>query len=211
MPDGTNTPRQLADVSGEITLSARYTPWGDTLELNGTGNFTFGYLGGILDAATNLIYVGNGQYYDPATGRFLTRGVNPDAPNPYVPWNPIGAIIGPLALFSLVARRRKSKANPYLLMLMMLVVLPLSVGMACNIFGDSSSSTQPVSPTTLSSTALPPATVTPTLPYVGSTPTESPAPCDGCTATPSPTPPATQSLSQWALDQPVRFFRLRIS
>ena len=28
LPDGTNTPRQLSDVSGEITLSARYTPWG---------------------------------------------------------------------------------------------------------------------------------------------------------------------------------------
>ncbi len=119
LPDGTNTPRQLSDMSGDITLSARYTPWGNSLELHGTGNFTFGYIGSILDTATGLLYVGNGQYYtctalrsvqcrcDPATGRFLTRGVNPDAPNPYVPWNPIGAIIGPLALFSLVARRRK--------------------------------------------------------------------------------------------------------
>jgi len=43
LPDGTNTPRQLTDLSAEITLSARYTPWGDTLELNGTGNFAFGY------------------------------------------------------------------------------------------------------------------------------------------------------------------------
>ncbi len=127
LPDGTNTPRQLSDINGDITLSARYTPWGNSLELHGTGNpstgsgqaFTFGYIGSILDTATGLLYVGNGQYYtctalrsvqcrcDPATGRFLTRGVNPDAPNPYVPWNPIGAIIGPLALFSLVARRRK--------------------------------------------------------------------------------------------------------
>ena len=61
LPDGTNTPRQLSDISGDITLSARYTPWGDTLETSGTGNFTFGYLGGVLDAATGLLYVGNGQ------------------------------------------------------------------------------------------------------------------------------------------------------
>ena len=31
LPDGTNTPRQLSDIDGEITLSTRYTPWGDTL------------------------------------------------------------------------------------------------------------------------------------------------------------------------------------
>jgi len=45
----------LCNSSGEITLSARYTPWGDTLELNGTGNFAFGYFGGVMDAATGLI------------------------------------------------------------------------------------------------------------------------------------------------------------
>lgn len=62
LADGTNTPRQLTATNGDVTLSARYTPWGDTLELNGTGNFTFGYIGGILDATTGLLYVGNGQY-----------------------------------------------------------------------------------------------------------------------------------------------------
>jgi uncharacterized protein RhaS with RHS repeats len=55
LPDGSNTPRQLTDVNGEVTLSTRYTPWGDTLELNGTGNFTFGYFGGLMDEATGLI------------------------------------------------------------------------------------------------------------------------------------------------------------
>jgi hypothetical protein len=52
LPDGTNTPRQLTDSSAEITLSAHYTPWGDALDLHGTGNFTYGYFGGVLDAAT---------------------------------------------------------------------------------------------------------------------------------------------------------------
>ncbi len=55
LPDGTNTPRQLSNGSGEVTLSALYMPWGDTLELNGTGNFAFGYLGGVLDATTGLL------------------------------------------------------------------------------------------------------------------------------------------------------------
>ena len=93
--------------------------------------------GGMMDLASGLIYVGNGQYYNPSTGRFLTRGVNPNGTNPYVPWgmNPIGAIIGPLSLFSLIAIRKRgkpSKGQPYLFLFVMLVVLPLSIGMACN-------------------------------------------------------------------------------
>ena len=40
LPDGTNTPRQLSDLSGDITLSARYTPWGDTFDTIGAGNFS---------------------------------------------------------------------------------------------------------------------------------------------------------------------------
>lgn len=127
LPDGTNTTRQLTDIQGEVTLSARYTPWGDSLELHGTGNFTFGYFGGVMDAATGLLYIGNGQYYDPSTGRFLTREVYPNSPNPYVPWNPIGAIVGPLGVVALVFGRRKkgSKAGT----LLVLVVVAGSVGM----------------------------------------------------------------------------------
>ena len=98
LPDGTNTPRQLADASGDITLSARYTPWGDTLETYGDGDFTFGYFGGMMDAATGLLYVGNGQYYDPYTGRFLTRDAKPGQSNPYIPYDPIGALVAPLGI-----------------------------------------------------------------------------------------------------------------
>jgi len=85
LPDGLTSSRQLADANGAITQATAYTPWGDTLAVNGA-SLAYGYLGGIMDAATGLIYVGNGQYYDPTTGRFLTRGVNPDQTNPYVPW-----------------------------------------------------------------------------------------------------------------------------
>jgi RHS repeat-associated protein len=144
LPDGTNTPRQLADINGDITLSARYTPWGDTLETHGTGNFTFGYFGGVMDAATGLLYVGNGQYYDPSTGRFLTRNANPNSPNPYVPWNPIGAILGPLGLIALVFGRRKkgSKAGTFLVLLLVVG----SVGMTLAACGPIPDQDTPIPP-----------------------------------------------------------------
>jgi hypothetical protein len=74
-----------------------------------------------------LLYVGNGQYYDPSTGRFLTRDVYPNSSNPYVPWNPIGAIVGPLGVIALVFGRRKkgSKAGTFLV----LALVAGSVGM----------------------------------------------------------------------------------
>lgn len=36
---------------------------------------TYGHFGEMLDAVTGLLYVGNGQYYAPATGRFLAGGI----------------------------------------------------------------------------------------------------------------------------------------
>jgi len=90
LTDATSTPRQLTDAVGNVTFAARYrvaprrgTPWGGALESYGTGSLSYGYFGGLtlapparagVDAATGLIYIGDGQYYDPATGRFLTRG-----------------------------------------------------------------------------------------------------------------------------------------
>ncbi|MBI2330606.1 MAG: hypothetical protein HYU84_00220, partial [Chloroflexi bacterium] len=94
LTDGTNTQRQLTDATGEVTYSARYTPWGDTLDASGTGNLTFGYFGGLMDATTGLLYVGDGQYYDPSTGRFLTRNAKPNQSNPYLPFDPTGAMFG---------------------------------------------------------------------------------------------------------------------
>jgi hypothetical protein len=197
--DGTTTPRQLVDLQGEVTLSTRYDPWGDTLELEGTGNFSFGYLNSLLDLTTGLLYVGNGQYYDPATGRFLTRGVNPNNTNPYVPWNlsPTGAIIGPLALLAMFYRRKKGvrgKADPYLLVLCAAFIL-LGVGMACRLGGGSPAPANP-SPTP----TMPPAstqepagagTAPAVTPSPSSSPTQQPAepdPCANCTSTPTPTP-----------------------
>jgi hypothetical protein len=66
-------------------------------EQSGTSSPACGYFGGLLDAATGLIYVGDGQYYDPASGRFLTRQAQSGKPNPYVPWSaggPAGMMVG---------------------------------------------------------------------------------------------------------------------
>ena len=85
LTDGSRTARQLVDVSGNVVLASSYTPWGDTLSFSGSGSFLTGYFGGIMDSATGLLYVGNGQYYDPSTGRFLNRSARPNQANPYVP------------------------------------------------------------------------------------------------------------------------------
>jgi len=137
LPDGTGTQRQLVDPQGEITLAASYTPWGDTLAVSGTGAFTFGYFGGVMDTATGLLYVGNGQYYDPSTGRFLNRSLNPGSANPYVPvppsgmlregGEPTGALIAPLVLLAMLYSRKKRRGK--LDMLIILLVLCVGVGM----------------------------------------------------------------------------------
>jgi hypothetical protein len=86
---------------------------GDTLETYGTGRFTQGYFGGIMDAATGLIgacpecneglATANMEFTlsSPATGRFLTRNARPEQNNPYTPIDPTGALLGPLALLAL--------------------------------------------------------------------------------------------------------------
>ncbi len=83
-----------------------------------------------MDTSTGLIYVGNGQYYDPTTGRFLSRGVNATSTNPYVPWggNPTGALFTPLALLSLVYTRKKKRGT--LDTIIILMVLGVAVGMS---------------------------------------------------------------------------------
>ncbi len=112
LTDGVGIPRQLADMDGKTTLSIRYNPWGKPIETDGLGNFDASYIGTLTDFATNLIYIGNGQYYDPETGRFLTRNANPRSPNPYVPWNPMGALVAPLGLISANKTRKKMKHAP---------------------------------------------------------------------------------------------------
>jgi hypothetical protein len=144
LPDGSGTQRQLVDPQGGITLAASYTPSpyrvlheGDALSVSGEGNFTFGYFGGIMDTATGLLYVGNGQYYDSSTGRFLNRNLNLGSANPYVPvppsgmlregGEPTGALIAPLVLLAMLYSRKKRRGK--LDMLIILLVLCVGVGM----------------------------------------------------------------------------------
>jgi len=186
LADITNTPRQLTDGQGRVTLTGSYTPWGSLMEYDGKGNFVFGYFGGLLDSATGLMYVGDGQYYDPATGRFLTRGVNPNSPNPYVPWDPMMTILGPLGLVSAnYARKRIKRVAAVGFMslflaacgrILLIVAVIILVAITLNACGTSGSNNNP--PTN------PPGggsdgggTVTP--------PTETPPP----TPIPTPTPP----------------------
>ena len=89
-------------------------PVGSPIETDGIGNLNASFIGNLLDMNTGLIYVGNGQYYDPETGRFLTRGVQSHSANPYVPWNPVGAIFVPLSLLSLFATTSESARSDYL-------------------------------------------------------------------------------------------------
>ncbi len=122
LPDGTNTPRQMTDATGEVTLARSYTPWGEVRQQVGVGSFTWGYFGGLMDAATGLVYVGGGQYYDPATGRFLTP-VNRDGTNPYVPQrnDPLGAMLAPFALLLLLGGRRKRGKYDRLILILVLM------------------------------------------------------------------------------------------
>jgi len=190
LPDGTNTPRQLTNGNGEITLAGRYTPWGDSLEYVGAGNFTFGYFGGLMDSATSLLYVGNGQYYDPSTGRFLTRDAQSGKINPYVPWgDPTGALFAPLALVGLFYGRKRKKSKFDYFVIVMFVAVGVGMGLsACGPAPAPSGSPQPPS--------IPPAS--PSTPDIPS-PTQTPAPVmlpsatspsilDQIFATPCPTP-----------------------
>ncbi len=187
LPDGTNTPRQLSDLNGEVTLAGRYTPWGGILEVQGTGDFTFGYLGGILDGATNLIYVGNGQYYDPSTGRFLTRDVNPNSTNPYVPWNPIGAILGPLAVLSMFYGRKKTRNKWDTLVILIVLGISMGIGVvACAPVPPGTPVPQP--------TSAPINNTPPSDPNPNTSQEPGPAPTETSTPTEPPPPINTPSL-----------------
>jgi YD repeat-containing protein len=45
LQDGAGSTRQIATPDGAVTLSVSYTPWGDTLEVYGSGMLNLGYMG----------------------------------------------------------------------------------------------------------------------------------------------------------------------
>ena len=85
----------------------------------------------MYDENTGLIYLGSGQYYDPVTGRLLTRGVGS---NPYKPgaYDPAGMMVAPLAMLGLVLSRKKKRGkwDTFIALLVVCVVVGMSVS-AC--------------------------------------------------------------------------------
>ena len=111
LPDGYGSPRQFNSEDGSISLSVSYSPWGDTLEIYGSGDMYLGYLGEVYDAGTGLIYMGNGVYYDPETGRFINHIGNTEQSilNSALSSDPTAMLIAPMTLLLLLFRRRKTR------------------------------------------------------------------------------------------------------
>ena len=124
----------------------------------------------MYDDTTGLIYLGSGQYYDPATGRMLTRGAGQS--NPYKPgaFDPAGMMVAPLGLLGLVLgkKKKRGKWDSLLVLLVVGVVVGMSVS-ACNQpaspEGEDAEPTVTIYVPTPTKTATPPptATVTPTM------------------------------------------------
>ena len=76
LADALGSVRQAADAAGDVTLAQSYAPFGEPLTSVGQPAGSFGFAGEQRDAAAGLVYLRN-RYYDPATGRFLTRDVYP--------------------------------------------------------------------------------------------------------------------------------------
>jgi RHS repeat-associated protein len=63
--------RQLTDVSGTVTLTREYDPFGDDVSSLGSSTTTYGFTGEQTDP-TGMVYL-RARYYDPDMGRFMTR------------------------------------------------------------------------------------------------------------------------------------------
>jgi RHS repeat-associated protein len=85
--DALGSVRQLADHTGVATLSRNYEPYGDILNSAGSATTSYGFTGEWTDA-TGLVYL-RARYYEPGTGRFISRDVwmgNSNQPMSYNAW-----------------------------------------------------------------------------------------------------------------------------
>jgi RHS repeat-associated protein len=71
LTDALGSVRQVASGAGEVTLSKRYTPYGQMLDYEGSSNPSFGYAGKMQDS-TGMVYL-RARYYVPTDGRFVSR------------------------------------------------------------------------------------------------------------------------------------------
>ena len=199
LQDGAGSTRQLVDTEGAVQLSISYTPWGDTLEVYGSGMLNLGYMGGVYDAGTGLIYMGNGQYYDPSTGRFLTRGMKEESTNPYTPWSsdPAGMLIGPFGFLALLFARKKkhTKLDAIIVVVILLALMGFgsSIAMPVQAAGIADTVSMPVAPRSYAVQAES-ATVGARMPANPGAPTNTINPSENCII---PTNPLCLQFREW--------------
>jgi len=70
--DALGSVRQMTDVTGAITFTQAYDPYGAATVSDGTGQSAYGFTGEQQDVYAGLVYL-RARYYDPVDGRFLSR------------------------------------------------------------------------------------------------------------------------------------------
>ncbi len=72
LADRLGSVRDIVDVSGNVVYHTGYDSFGNNISTSGSGGDRFGFTGREHDAALNLYYY-RARFYDPTTGRFLSK------------------------------------------------------------------------------------------------------------------------------------------
>jgi RHS repeat-associated protein len=72
LADRLGSVRDIVDLSGNVVYHTGYDSFGNKVSSSGSGGDRFGFTGREHDAALNLYY-NRARFYDPATGRFLSK------------------------------------------------------------------------------------------------------------------------------------------
>jgi len=71
LTDGSGSVRQLANNTGEVTLTQNYSPYGEVLNSSGSASTLYAFTGEMEDPS-GLLYL-RARYYAPADGRFISK------------------------------------------------------------------------------------------------------------------------------------------